>query len=186
MRRMMLAQGLGGITDFTFTGQEHQHVAGADARQFIDRFDHRVHQIALAALALRLAWDRLDFALVGAVHRAVAQLDLVQAAGDLDHRRRPVGSTEMAREAIGVDGGRGDDDLQIGTLRQQLLQVAEQEVDIEAALVRFVDDDRVVLPEQRIGLRLGQQYAVGHQLDPRALAQGVREAHLEADVFAQR
>ena len=37
MRRMMLAQGFGGIADFALAGQEHQHIAGADAAQFIDR-----------------------------------------------------------------------------------------------------------------------------------------------------
>ena len=45
---------------------------------------------------------------------------------------------------------------------------------------------RVVVLEQRIGLRLGQQDAVGHQLDRRVAAQAVLEAHLEADHFAQR
>jgi hypothetical protein len=39
-----------------------------------------------------------------------------------------------------------------GRLRQQVLQVAEQEVDVEAALVRLVDDQRVVLPQLRVAL----------------------------------
>ena len=55
--------------------------------------------------------------------------------------------------------------LRSGAARQQPLQVAEQEIDVEAALVRLVDDDRVVRAQKRIALRLGQQDAVGHQLD---------------------
>jgi hypothetical protein len=74
----------------------------------------------------------------------------------------------MLGKALGVDGRRRDDHLQIRPLRQDLAQVAEQEVDVEAALVRLVDDDRVVGAQQRIVLRLGQQDAVGHQLDRRA------------------
>ena len=81
--------------------------------------------------------------------RAVADLDRVGAAGDLDDRRRlpPVG--EVLGEALGVDGRRGDDQLEVGPARQQLLEVAEQEVDVEAALVRLVDDDRVVAAQRR-------------------------------------
>jgi hypothetical protein len=51
---------------------------------------------------------------------------------------------EVLGEALGVDGGAGDDHLEVGALRQQLLQVAEDEVDVEAALVGLVDDQRVV------------------------------------------
>jgi hypothetical protein len=73
---------------------------------------------------------------------------------------------EMRRKAVGVDGRRGDDELEVGPLGQQLLEVAEQEIDVEAALVRLVDDDRLVGVQVGVGLRLGEQDAVGHQLDP--------------------
>ena len=59
--------------------------------------------------------------------------------------------------------------------------MAEQKVDVQAAFVRLVDDQRVVGLEQRIGLRFGQQDAVGHQLDAGARRQPILEAHLEAD-----
>ena len=55
--------------------------------------------------------------------------------------------------------------LRSGRLRQQPLEIPEQEIDVEDALVRLVDDDRVVGLEQAIALRLGEQYAVGHELD---------------------
>ena len=92
----------------------------------------------------------------------------------------------MPGKAVGVDGGRGDDQLQIGPSRQDLFDVAQQEVDVQAALVRLVDDQRVVGVEQRVGLRLGQQNAVGHQLDAGARRQAVAKAHLVTHHLAQR
>ena len=103
----------------------------------------------------------------------------------LDHRRRHAVAREVPRETIGIDRGRRDDDLEVGPLRQQAAQVAEQEIDVEAALVRLVDDDRVVGREHRIALGLGEQDAVGHQLDRRAGRQAVLEADLEADDVAE-
>jgi len=43
-------------------------------------------------------------------------------------------------ESLRLDRGRGDDQLQVGALREDLLEVAEEEVDVQAALVRLVDD----------------------------------------------
>ena len=51
---------------------------------------------------------------------------------------------EMLGKAVSVDGGRGDDDLQVGAARQDLLQVAQQEVDVQAALVCLVNDEGVI------------------------------------------
>src|SRR3546814_18940089 len=69
--------------------------------------------------------------------------------------------------------------LEIGTLRQDALEPAEQEVDVEAAFVRLVDDDRVVAVQQMIAAKLGEQDAVGHQLDHRALGDAAIEARSE-------
>ena len=82
--------------------------------------------------------------------RAVADLDRVGAAGDLDDRRGlAVGVGEVLGEPLGVDRRRGDDDLQVGPAGEQLLEVAEDEVDVQAALVRLVDDQRVVAAQRR-------------------------------------
>src|SRR3712207_7623898 len=48
-------------------------------------------------------------------------------------------SCEVLGDPLDVDGRRGDDQLEVRTPGQQLGQVAEQEVDVEAALVRLVD-----------------------------------------------
>ena len=87
----------------------------------------------------------------------------------------------MLAEALRVDGGRGDDDLEVGAGGQQPLQVAEDEVDVQAALVRLVDDQRVVAQQLPVPLHLGQQDPVGHHLDPGAVAGLVGEPHLVAD-----
>ena len=87
----------------------------------------------------------------------------------------------MPRKALRVDGGRGDDDLEVGTGRQQPLQVTEDEVDVQAAFVRLVDDQGVVAQQPPVPLHLGQQDPVGHHLDQGAVAGLVGEPHLVAD-----
>ena len=113
--------------------------------------------------------------------RPVAHIDRIEPARDLDHRR----AVEVPREALGIDGGRGNDDLQIAALGAELLEVAQQEIDVQAALVRLVDDDAVVLAQLAVALGLGEQDAVGHQLDRGALADLLVEAHLVADAVAE-
>ena len=170
--RQVLAQVVGGLADLALAGQEDQYVAtwAADP-EFIDRLrDGRV-QVELAAF----------------LERPVAHLDRIGAPGNHQHRRLPpFGIGKVLRKAIRVDGGGGDDQLQVRPARQDLLQVAQQEVDVQAALVRLVDDQRVVGFQQRVGLRLGQQDAVGHQLDRGIFRQPVVEAHLVAHHLAQR
>src|SRR5579859_3467286 len=90
-------------------------------------------------------------------------------------------SGKMLAEALRVDRGRGDDDLEVRAGGQQPLQVAENEVDVQAALVRLVDDQRVVAAQLPVPLHLGQQDAVGHHLDLGAVAGLVGEPHLVAD-----
>ena len=91
------------------------------------------------------------------------------------------GVAEVPGEALGVDRRRGDDQLEVGAAGEQLLEVAEQEVDVEAALVRLVEDDRVVAAQHPVALDLGEQDAVGHELDQRVVADVVGEADLVAD-----
>ena len=74
-------------------------------------------------------------------------------------------AVEVLGEAFCVYRGRGDDDFQVGAARQELFQIAQQEVDVQAPFVRFVDDNRVVGGEVTVGLGFRQQDAVGHQLD---------------------
>ena len=85
---------------------------------------------------------------------------------------------EMLRKPLRVNGCRGDDDLEVGAAPRQLFEVTP-EVDVEAALVRLVDDDRVVAAELAVTLHLGQQDAIGHHLDQGVATGVVGEAHLD-------
>ena len=172
------AQPLGGLANLALAGKERQDVAGTCAPQVARRVDDRLLDVLLVVGGLVLEV---------ASACAVADLDRVQPAGHLDDRRgMRVVAAEMAREPLGVERRRRDHELEVVAPRQQLLQVAEQEVDVEAALVRLVDDDRVVGQEVAVAARLGQQDAVGHHLDPRARRAPVGEAHLVADRAAER
>jgi hypothetical protein len=133
--------------------------------------------------------DRTDLVPVGVGvlvvrvhHRAVPDLDRVRAAADLDDRC----ATKVGGHPLDVDRRGRDDQLQVGAPRQQLGEVAEQEVDVEAPLVGLVEDDRVVLAQQPVVRDLGQQDAVGHELDQGAVGDVVVEPHLEAHDVAQR
>ncbi len=135
-----------------------------------DRLVHR--EVVLDPVALLVLFQG---------QRAIPGFHREGAAGDLDDRR----VIEVLGEALKVDGRRGDDDLQVRAPRQQGLEVAEEEVDVQAALVGLVDDDRVVAFQVAIVLGFRQQDAVGHQLDQGAGIALVLEAHLVAHQRAQ-
>jgi hypothetical protein len=95
-------------------------------------------------------------------------------------------ASAVSAEPFGVDRRGGDHHLEVGPLREQLLEVAEDEVDVEAALMRLVDDQGVVRRQQPIVLQLGEQDAVGHQLDQGVRPGPVGEPHLVPDDAAER
>ena len=166
----VLSQVVRRFPNLALTRQEDQDIAScAPSPELVHRIGHGGVEIVVAAF----------------LEGPPAQLHREQAARDLDDRRLAPGRGEVPRKALGVDGGRGDHHLQVRPTRQQLPQVAQQEVDVQAALMGLVDDERVIGAQQRVGLRLGQQDAVGHQLDRRARLQPVLKAHLVADHIAQ-
>src|SRR5699024_2513693 len=57
----------------------------------------------------------------------------------------------------------------------------QDHVDVQRPFVRLVDDDRVIARQQAIAADLGQQDAVGHELQPSAAPGLTGEADLEAD-----
>ena len=91
----------------------------------------------------------------------------------------------MLRKTFRVDGRRSNDHLEIRTLSQNLLQITKQKINVQAAFVRLVDDQRVILAEPRIALRFSEQDAVGHQLDVGLRRRAVGKADLVADHAAQ-
>ncbi len=136
-------------------------------RQFVDCVhDRLLHRLVALAGAGLLRWP-------------IAHLDRIGAARDLDHR----GIIEMTRKSRRIDGRRGDDQLQVGPPLQQLVQIAQQKVDIEAALVRLVDDQGVVFGQVAVVTDLGQQDPVGHQLDPGLVADTIAKTYLVANAL---
>ncbi len=166
-----LLQRLGRLPDVPLAGQEHQDVAVALAGQLVDRVGDGL------GLGERLVDGR-------AVRWPVADLDRVGPARDLDDGGGAVLGCEVVGEPFGVDGGRGDDDPQVGSAGEELAEVAEDEIDVEAAFVGLVDDDRVVAVEVPVPLELGQEDAVGHQLDPGRRPDPVVEPEAVADLLA--
>ena len=179
-----------GFTNFALAGQEDQNIAGAVRAEpeLIDRIGNRVIEVVVARFFIR----------------PIALLDRKHAARHHDDRRWNRQSRHAARlgiatgpqrtghggkvvgKALRINRRRGDDHFQVWPARQQLAQIAEQKIDVQTALVGLVNDDGVVSIKQRIGLRLGQQNAVGHELDGRIAAQPVLKTHLVADHIAQR
>ncbi|MFQ6313692.1 hypothetical protein [Lysobacter capsici] len=163
------------VADLAFARQEDQHVAARIfAGDFVAGGDDAVVDAArgsrdwgfgirgprttsAADIATRgLADSRFPIPRSRIVQRTIPNVHRIAATLDADHRR----AVEMRGETLGVDGRRGDDDLQVAALLQQLLEIAQQEVDVEAAFVRLVDQDRVVGRQPAVGLDFGQQDAV--------------------------
>ncbi len=167
--RVPAADGIRRVADLRLAGQEDEHVAVGLAVELAERAQQGIHLV------------------VGLVVRAVADLDGVRASGDLDDGGgRLVRSREVAREALRVDRRRRHDDLQVGALREDPDEVAEQEVDVERPLVRLVDDDRVVAAQQPVAVDLVQEDAVGQERDLRVGGDLIGEAHLEPHGGAER
>ena len=118
--------------------------------------------------------------------RLVEDLHRIGAPRHLDDRHlRAERMLEVLLELHRVDRRRRDHELEVAAAGEQRGQVAEQEIDVEAALVRLVDDDRVVLAEFRIALDLREQDAVGDHAQPGLRRALVGEPHLIADLVAQ-
>jgi hypothetical protein len=167
---MALAQRLGRLADLALAAEEHQDVARLLAPQLFHGTDDRglLRVVGLVTLLV--------------LHRPVAHFDRVAAPGDVDDRR----AAEVPRKAFGVDRRRSDDQLQVAPPRQQPREIAHQEIDVEAALVRLVEDERVVPAQLAIVLRFGEQDAVGHQLDQALGPRAVLEADLVAHALPER
>ena len=176
MQRMVTevsAQMVGHFADFPLARQENQDVAARAAAwpapEFVNAVGNGLRQAMLTCF----------------LERAIAHLHRKHPARHLKHRRRPPGLREVPGKAISVNRGRGHDDAQIGPPRQDAFDVTEKKVNVQAAFMRLVNDQRVVGPQQRVRLGFGQQNAVGHELDRGLARQPVLEAHLVAHHLAR-
>ncbi len=128
LQRRVVAQRLGQFPDIALAGQENQDIPAGTEAAGVDCID-QAGDLRRGSL-LGIGLTRLE----------VVGLDRIGATGHLDDR----GAAEVAGKTVHVDGGRGDDQLEIRPLRQHALEVAQQEIDIETALVGLVDDNRVI------------------------------------------
>ena len=161
--RKALRQQARAVVDFAFARQEHQYVPVRSRSP--QRFD--------------AACD-LVFEILVLPGFAKAQLHRKAAAGYGDDRR----AAEVRGQPFRIQCGRGDEDLQFRTALTDLRQPAQQEVDVEAAFVGLVDDERVVGFQPAVARQLRQQDAVGHQLDQGLLAHPFVEAGFKTDESA--
>ena len=163
-------QDLAGVADILLGRHEDEHISlAAFALDVSDRLNGKLHVADLAVVP----GDRPRI--------RVADLHREGPAGHVDHRCAAEGPGKF----FGVDGSRGDHDLEIPPALDEPLEVAQNEVDVEVALVGFVDDDRVVGGQPAVGLGLGEQDAVGHDLDVGVPGRAVAETNLVAHRVAE-
>ena len=163
VRPIESTQCVGGVVNLALAAEEHQYIAGTVLDQFINRVADRLHLIAIV----------VEVSVEVGSERPIPHLDRKGSARHFDN-----GSVvEVFGESLRVDGGRGDDHFEIGPPRQQLLDVAEQEIDVETALVSLVDNQRVVTRQGAVVLNLGKQDSVGHHLDQRGVADPIGETN---------
>ena len=167
------------LADVALAREKHEHVAArAFAHDALHGLDRAVDVVE--RLGARLAF--VTFGRVGAefVERCVNDLDGIGAALHLDDRS----VVERLAKGLGIDRRGGDDDLQLGPFVAQRAQVPEEEVDVQRALVRLVDDDRVVVAQHRVALHFREQHAVGEKLHDRVARGLVVEPDFAADFAA--
>ena len=157
------------LADVAFAGHENQDVAIARfAQRGFSGAHGGVHISDVAAL----------FGI--GIERRVNHFHGKQPAGNFDDRR----IVERAGKCLRINRRGRDNELEIVPFGEQRFQITEQKINVQAAFVRFVNDDAVVFREQRIALRFGEQDAVGHQFDVSFRAAAVVEANGAADFAA--
>ena len=158
--------------DLAFAVAEHQHIAGAVLEEFVDG----------AHDCLGLVGGVVVFAAEG----PIPHLNRKRASAYFNDWNDAAVRGEVRCEFGRVDRGRSDNEFEIGPNGQKLVEEPEQEVDVEAAFVGLVDNDRVVPAQLSVSAYLGEQNAVGHNFDASVIFDVVGEAHGESDGLANR
>src|SRR5690606_7068484 len=169
-----LAQG----TNLPLTGQEDQHIP---RRLLLSAFvlfyflKRRKNTVGPALITVILITGQ----------GPVANIHRIGAPTDLNHRRL----IEEFAKAFNFNGGGGDSNPQVRALGQKVFQVAQQEIDVEAALVGFVNNQGVVTVQKPVMLNFCQQNTVGHHLDTGKLRGVIGKTnlidHLLTDMLTQ-
>ena len=192
-----IIESLRGIPNLALPGEEDQNISLAFRHEFLGGRHDSTHLIECRgpargarrghALRTGVVVLLLVFRVLFLIEGAIPDLHRIGAPGHLDDRRGVAGAaaravfTKMRGETFGVNGGGGDNDFEVGARGQQAGEVAEDEVDIEGAFVRFVDDEGVVAQQVRIGLDFREEDAVRHEFDEGGGAHFFGETNLIAD-----
>ena len=172
-QQRMLFEELGHLENVALRGQEHEDVAGTISQRFFESLQNRFRPVGVTIFVKHR-------------RRTVLDIDRVRPPRHLQHRGRDPPLLKMVAEPRGIDRGRGDDQFEVAPSGQQLGQRADQKIDIERPLVRFVENEGVVPVEKPVGLTLAQQDPIGHQLDQRLGSGRIGEPNLETDLLSQR
>ena len=177
--------------------RQQRHAAEANLERFRELVDHarrrqeREHIARVALLPIdrlldaarhRLEHRRVRIGLRRRLDRAMHEFDRMLPSRHVDDRR----SAEVRRERLGGDRRGSDHDAQIGSSLDRVAQRPEQQVDRDASLVRFVEDDRVVVAQERIAPEPRREHAIGADLDPRSEREPPLEAGSPSDAGADR
>ena len=85
----------------------------------------------------------------------------IHSTGNLNNRS----IIECPGEFFRIDVGGSNDESEILSTFDQSFQDPQQEIDIQAALMRFINDKGVILIQIRVRLGFGKQHAVCHDFD---------------------
>mmetsp|Transcript_6507 Transcript_6507/g.18711 ORF Transcript_6507/g.18711 Transcript_6507/m.18711 type:complete len:883 (-) Transcript_6507:1046-3694(-) len=149
----LLEQLLAGL-DLFLPREKHQDIAARLREVHLQRRQHRgIHVVRLGLLG------------VEDVHR-------IPTSGDPEDG----GVIEVLAELLGVQGGAGDEELDVGPEASNVLDQAEQNVRVQRALVGLVHHHHAVGCQVRLAQELSQQHAIRHVLEHRFLRRAVLEA----------
>ncbi|MNM63771.1 hypothetical protein D3C81_751460 [compost metagenome] len=176
MPQLRLAQHFRSVTNLALAGQEHQHVTRAFALAAL-MGGNLVEGGENCLVNREVVLDAVALLVLFAGQWPVPGFHRIGAARDFDDWR----VVEVLGETLQINRRRGNDYLEVRAPRQQGFQITEQEVDVQAALVSFVDDDGVVALEKTVVLGFGQENTVGHQLDQGIGVALVFKTHLVTD-----
>ncbi len=168
--RVAAAQKPRALENVPLAGQKDQHIA-CHAAPVASPFD------GIDGLGDGTLTGTAVFVASAGVGRLVDDFHGIGPPRDAEYRS----IAEVCRERLDVDRCRGHDEPKIGTPRQQSRQIAQQEVDVERAFVRLIDDDDLICHEIAIIGNLRQQQAIGHQLHGGFRPNHFVEAHGIAD-----
>lgn len=83
------------------------------------------------------------------------------ATRDVEGRR----IVEKLAELFGIEGGGGDEELEVGTEASNVLDETKEDVGVEGAFMGFVNDHAGIRGEVGFVEEFAEEHAVGHVLD---------------------